>query len=110
MSRKATAYAPGLMVAARTRHRVRRALPIAGDVLVKVGDQVDAQQVVAQTFIPGDVTPVNIAKALSMQPGDVPATYAETSALRDLTGFAPSTPLRQGIARFIAWYREYYKV
>ncbi|MBU3725092.1 MAG: SDR family NAD(P)-dependent oxidoreductase [Burkholderiaceae bacterium] len=45
-----------------------------------------------------------------LQPGDVPATYAETSALRALTGFAPSTPLRQGIARFIEWYRGYYKV
>lgn len=45
-----------------------------------------------------------------IQPGDVPATYAETSALRALTGFAPSTPLREGIARFVAWYREYYKV
>ena len=45
-----------------------------------------------------------------IQPGDVPATYAETSALRALTGFAPSTPLQEGIARFVAWYREYYKV
>lgn len=45
-----------------------------------------------------------------LQPGDVPATYAETSALRGLTGFAPATPLREGIGRFIAWYRDYYKV
>jgi UDP-glucuronate 4-epimerase len=45
-----------------------------------------------------------------IQPGDVPATYAETSALRNLTGFAPATPLREGIKRFIAWYRDYYKV
>ena len=45
-----------------------------------------------------------------LQPGDVPATYAETSALRELTGFAPATPLREGIRRFIAWYREYYKI
>jgi UDP-glucuronate 4-epimerase len=45
-----------------------------------------------------------------LQPGDVPATYAETSALRRLTGFAPATPLREGISRFIDWYRAYYKV
>jgi len=45
-----------------------------------------------------------------IQPGDVPSTYAETSALRTLTGFAPATPLREGIKRFIAWYRDYYKV
>jgi UDP-glucuronate 4-epimerase len=45
-----------------------------------------------------------------LQPGDVPATYAETSALRALTGFVPATPLREGVARFIEWYRGYYKV
>jgi UDP-glucuronate 4-epimerase len=45
-----------------------------------------------------------------IQPGDVPVTYAETSSLRELTGFAPATPLREGIKRFIAWYRDYYKV
>ena len=45
-----------------------------------------------------------------IQPGDVPATYAETSSLRALTGFAPETPLREGIAKFVRWYREYYGV
>ncbi len=45
-----------------------------------------------------------------IQPGDVPATYAETSALRALTGFAPATPLRVGIGRFVQWYRGYYGV
>lgn len=45
-----------------------------------------------------------------IQPGDVPATYAETSQLKALTGFAPATPLKDGIARFVAWYRDYYKI
>lgn len=45
-----------------------------------------------------------------IQPGDVPATYAETSSLRALTGFAPETPLREGIGKFVRWYREYYGV
>ena len=45
-----------------------------------------------------------------MQPGDVPATYAETSALQQLTGFAPNTPLAEGIRRFVTWYRSYYGV
>jgi UDP-glucuronate 4-epimerase len=45
-----------------------------------------------------------------MQPGDVPATYADTSRLQALTGFMPSTPLAAGIARFVAWYEEYYGV
>lgn len=65
-------YTPGLKVSAHTRHQVRRLLPIAGDVLVAVGDQVQARQVVAQTFMPGDVTPLNMAKLLSMPPADVP--------------------------------------
>ena len=45
-----------------------------------------------------------------MQPGDVPATYADTSALQQLTGFAPNTPLAEGIRRFVAWYRSYYGI
>ena len=44
-----------------------------------------------------------------MQPGDVPATYASTDRLRALTGFAPRTPLADGLARFVDWYREYYR-
>jgi UDP-glucuronate 4-epimerase len=43
-----------------------------------------------------------------MQPGDVVATYADTSRLRALTGFAPSTPLATGIARFVEWYKVFY--
>ncbi len=45
---------------------------------------------------------------LPMQPGDVPATHADTELLRRLTGFTPSVPVRQGVAAFVAWYREYY--
>jgi UDP-glucuronate 4-epimerase len=47
---------------------------------------------------------------LPMQPGDVPRTWADTSALQALTGFAPSTPVRDGVAKFVAWYRDYYRV
>jgi UDP-glucuronate 4-epimerase len=43
-----------------------------------------------------------------MQPGDVAATYATIDRLTALTGFAPQTPLADGLARFVAWYREYY--
>ena len=45
---------------------------------------------------------------LPMQPGDVPETYADVDDLVRDTGFRPSTPLAEGIARFIEWYREYY--
>ncbi len=47
---------------------------------------------------------------LPLQDGDVPATYADTSALNALTGFAPATSVRDGVARFVAWYRGYYGV
>jgi hypothetical protein len=72
MSTTATAYAPGLTVTPFTRHRVRRLLPINGTVRVAVGDLVQARDVVAETSIPGDITPLNIAKLLSLQPSDVP--------------------------------------
>jgi UDP-glucuronate 4-epimerase len=45
---------------------------------------------------------------LPMQDGDVPATYADTGALRTWVGFAPSTPLATGIERFVRWYKAYY--
>ena len=47
---------------------------------------------------------------LPLQDGDVPATYANTDALNDWVGFVPGTPIEQGIARFVAWYRDYYQV
>lgn len=43
-----------------------------------------------------------------MQPGDVPVTYADTSALERDFGFKPATSLRQGLRRFAQWYKEYY--
>jgi UDP-glucuronate 4-epimerase len=45
---------------------------------------------------------------LEMQPGDVPATYADVDDLTADVGFKPATPLRSGIERFIAWYKQYY--
>jgi UDP-glucuronate 4-epimerase len=49
-------------------------------------------------------------RLLPMQPGDVPATYADVEALSEATGFSPSTPLDVGIGRFVEWYREYYAI
>lgn len=45
-----------------------------------------------------------------MQPGDVPATYADVSDLMADVGFAPSTPIEAGIQQFVNWYKQYYKV
>jgi UDP-glucuronate 4-epimerase len=47
---------------------------------------------------------------LPQQPGDVEETYAAVEALKEATGFQPHTPLQEGIARFVAWYRDYYRV
>jgi UDP-glucuronate 4-epimerase len=46
---------------------------------------------------------------LPMQPGDVLATYADVERLARVTGFAPRTPIEEGIARFVAWYRAYHR-
>lgn len=46
---------------------------------------------------------------LPMQPGDVPATYADVDALSDAIGFKPSTSLEEGLGRFVDWFRNYYK-
>jgi UDP-glucuronate 4-epimerase len=46
---------------------------------------------------------------LPAQPGDVEETFAGTEALRAATGFQPETPLEEGISRFIAWFRDYYR-
>lgn len=66
------AYTPGLKLARRIRHRVCRRLPMAGEVLVQVGQQVSAQQVVARTWLPGEVTLVNAAHRLGVEPAEVP--------------------------------------
>jgi UDP-glucuronate 4-epimerase len=47
---------------------------------------------------------------LPLQQGDVPATYADIDDLVRDAGFKPSTPIQEGIARFITWYRAYYNV
>ena len=43
-----------------------------------------------------------------MQPGDVPATFADVDDLRETVGFAPATPIADGVRRFVAWYRAYH--
>jgi UDP-glucuronate 4-epimerase len=51
-----------------------------------------------------------IKNFMPLQDGDVPATYANTDALNEWVGFVPGTSIQDGISRFIAWYRDYYKV
>jgi UDP-glucuronate 4-epimerase len=51
-----------------------------------------------------------IRNYMPMQQGDVPATWADASLLQSLTGYKPETPFREGVAKFVAWYRDYYDV
>ena len=49
-----------------------------------------------------------VRKLLPLQPGDVPDTSADIGDLAALTGYRPSTPIEEGVPRFVEWYREYY--
>lgn len=51
-----------------------------------------------------------VKNLLPLQPGDVPDTYADVEALQRDTGYAPSTTIEDGVARFVTWYREFYGV
>lgn len=50
-----------------------------------------------------------VRNLMPMQAGDVPATWADTSLLSELTGYQPRTTIRDGVAHFVRWYRDYYK-
>ncbi|QAU23968.1 NAD-dependent epimerase [Dyella sp. M7H15-1] len=49
-------------------------------------------------------------RLLPMQPGDVPDTWADVSALRRDVGYAPNTSIEEGVAKFVQWYREYHQI
>ena len=51
-----------------------------------------------------------IKELLPMQPGDVPATAADTSSLEEWINFKPSTSIKEGVSEFVKWYREYYNI
>ena len=68
------------------------------------------QELVRAGVLPGDYNFEEHKKLVPMQPGDVPITYADTSALERDFGFKPSTSLREGLRRFAEWYKEFYKI
>lgn len=51
-----------------------------------------------------------IRNYMDIQPGDVPATWANADLLQALTGYQPQTDIRDGVRSFVAWYRDYYHV
>lgn len=66
------------------------------------------QELIRAGVLPKDYDFEAHKKLVPMQPGDVPVTYADTSALERDFGFKPSTPLREGLRKFAEWYREFY--
>ena len=66
------------------------------------------QELIRSGVLPDDYDFEAHKKLVPMQPGDVPTTYADTSALERDFGFKPSTSLRDGLRRFAEWYKEFY--
>lgn len=66
------------------------------------------QELIRAEVLPKDYDFEAHKELVPMQPGDVPVTYADTSALEKDFGFKPSTPLREGLRKFAEWYKSYY--
>lgn len=72
--------------------------------------QILQEELVRAEVLPEDYDFEAHKKLVPMQAGDVPITYADTSALEADFGFKPATPLRTGLRKFAKWYKEFYKV
>ena len=94
-------------------------LPIPPYTVYNIGNQnpenlLDFVQILSEELVRAGVLPENYdfeahKKLVAMQPGDVPVTYADTSALERDFGYKPSTNLREGLRNFAEWYAEFYK-
>lgn len=95
-------------------------LPIPPYAVYNIGNQhpenlLDFVDILQQELIAAGVLPADYdfdahKKLVPMQPGDVPITYADTSALERDFGFKPQTPLRVGLRKFARWYKEFYRI
>ena len=72
--------------------------------------QILSEELVRAGVLPSDYDFESYKELVAMQPGDVPITYADTSALERDFGFKPSTTLRDGPRAFTKWYKKFYKV
>ena len=107
-----------VMVRAPEKKTGEDGLPIPPVRLYNIGNShpenlLDFVKVLQEELIRAGILPADYdfdahKELVPMQPGDVPATYADVSALENDTGFRPDTPLREGLRRFAAWYRAYY--
>ena len=71
--------------------------------------QILQEELIAAGVLPADYDFEAHKELVPMQPGDVPVTFADTSALERDFGFRPTTPLRTGLRKFARWYKEFYK-
>lgn len=95
-------------------------LPIPPYAIYNIGNQnpenlLDFVDILQQELIRAEVLPADFdfeahKELVPMQPGDVPVTYADTSALERDFGFKPSTSLRKGLRSFAEWYKKFYNV
>ena len=72
--------------------------------------QILSEELIRAKVLPADYDFEAHKKLVPMQPGDVPITFADTSALEADFGFKPSTLLREGLRRFAEWYKKYYNI
>ena len=94
-------------------------LPLPPYAIYNIGNNhpenlLDFVQILSEELVKAEVLPIAYdfeahKKLVPMQPGDVPVTYADTTALERDFGFKPSTPLREGLRAFAEWYRNFYK-
>ena len=95
-------------------------LPIPPYAVYNIGNNspenlLDFVQILQEELIRAKVLPADYdfeahKKLVAMQPGDVPITYADTDALERDFGFKPKTPLREGLRKFVEWYKVFYKI
>ncbi|HEU5483198.1 MAG TPA: NAD-dependent epimerase/dehydratase family protein [Sphingomicrobium sp.] len=77
--------------------------------IVNIGNSEPVRLLDFVDFIEEQIGKKAVRNYLPMQSGDVPATWANADLLRELTGYQPQTDIRDGIASFIAWFRDYYR-
>ena len=70
--------------------------------------QILQEELLAAGVLPADYDFESHKELVAMQPGDVPVTFADTSALEEDFGFKPHTSLRDGLRKFAVWYKEFY--
>ena len=108
-----------VMAKAPERAKGEDGLPVPPYKVYNIGNNqpenlLDFVQILQEELVRADVLPADYdfeahKELVPMQPGDVPVTYADTSALERDFGFKPSTSLRIGLRKFAEWYKEFYK-